>query len=177
MRKRAGLIKAECTERSLALLLLSSTCIKDGFLQCNASLAFCSLTTISPFSYITDPIMLLLRSLIAILPLVAPLVAGAALNKRQGPTLYLFGDSTMATCRYGPVYATESAGWGTTLASWLDISVINDARSGYSARQAHREKIYDAALATAQPGDMVVIQWGRNDGEHKPGLRFGRSIY
>ena len=71
-----------------------------------------------------------------------------------------------ATCRYGPVYSTDTAGWGTPLAAYMTVPVVNDAGSGYSARQAYREKIYDDALARVQPGDIAILQWGRNDGEH-----------
>jgi lysophospholipase L1-like esterase len=107
--------------------------------------------------------------IVAVAALLASLCAlsnASVLSKKREPTLYLFGDSTMATCRYGPVYSTDTAGWGTPLAAYMTIPVVNDAGSGYSARQAYREKIYDDALARVQPGDIAILQWGRNDGEH-----------
>lgn len=69
----------------------------------------------------------------------------------------------MSTCRSGPIYATETSGWGTPFTSFMSIKVANDALSGYSSRQAYREKIYDQSLKLVQPGDFVIIQWGRNE--------------
>lgn len=68
----------------------------------------------------------------------------------------------MATCRTSYL-AAISSGWGTPLTGYLQIPLINQARSGYSARQAAREGIYDEALEKAKQGDFVILQWGRND--------------
>lgn len=85
------------------------------------------------------------------------------INKKNAPKVYLLGDSTMATCRYGPNYSTNTSGWGTPFTSYMSIKVENDAISGYSSREAYRNKMYDKVLESAQPGDFAIIQWGRND--------------
>lgn len=94
-------------------------------------------------------------------------VNALSVNFRQ-PTLYLFGDSTMARCRFipnQPIYTTNTAGWGTPLISYLSLPIINDAIQGYSSRLAFQNNLYNDALKTVQIGDFVIIQWGRNDGK------------
>lgn len=53
------------------------------------------------------------------------------------------------------------------LQSWFSIKVINYAKSGYSARMMHREGYFEKVLDLVQPGDFVVMELGRNDGEWK----------
>lgn len=74
----------------------------------------------------------------------------------------------MAKCRINggaPIYASDTAGWGTPLSSYMSIPVVNAAITGHSARLAYQDRMYDDALNKVQPGDYVLLQWGRNDGE------------
>jgi rhamnogalacturonan acetylesterase len=72
--------------------------------------------------------------------------------------VYLCGDSTMAKGGQGV------EGWGEHLHSFLTIPVENRAIGGRSARSFTNEGRFDAVAAMVAPGDIVVIEFGRNDG-------------
>jgi lysophospholipase L1-like esterase len=76
------------------------------------------------------------------------------------PSLYLVGDSTMK------VGTTGQRGWGDDLARYFDstkINVVNQAIGGRSSRTYQTEGRWAAVLATVQPGDFVIVQFGHND--------------
>lgn len=76
------------------------------------------------------------------------------------PTLYLVGDSTMKVGTPG------QRGWGDELARFFDptkINVVNQAIGGRSSRTYQTEGRWAAVLATLQPGDFVIVQFGHND--------------
>ncbi|RAL01129.1 SGNH hydrolase [Aspergillus ibericus CBS 121593] len=79
-------------------------------------------------------------------------------------TIYLAGDSTMATGGGG----SSTAGWGDYVAQYLStssgITVSNDAVAGRSARSYTREGRFDDIASTLQSGDYVIIEFGHNDG-------------
>ncbi|KAL4866755.1 hypothetical protein BDV12DRAFT_130416 [Aspergillus spectabilis] len=70
-------------------------------------------------------------------------------------TVYLAGDSTMAT---------STSGWGDFIASSLSIPISNKAIGGRSARSFTREGRFQAIADVLQSGDYVVIEFGHNDG-------------
>ncbi|KAF3920843.1 hypothetical protein ABW21_db0201876 [Orbilia brochopaga] len=86
------------------------------------------------------------------------------------PHLHLLGDSSM--CRKGTnngVKGVAYEGWGEFVKDYMLCNVTSHAISGRSTRMYTREGRFDAALAHTQPGDYVVIQFGRNDqGKWKP---------
>jgi lysophospholipase L1-like esterase len=76
------------------------------------------------------------------------------------PTLYLVGDSTMKVGTPG------QRGWGDELARFFDptkINVVNQAIGGRSSRTYQTEGRWAAVLATVQPSDFVIVQFGHND--------------
>ncbi|OBT40162.1 hypothetical protein VE00_08823 [Pseudogymnoascus sp. WSF 3629] len=77
-------------------------------------------------------------------------------------TVYLAGDSTMA--KNGGGSGTGTDGWGQYLADSLSIPVVNNAIGGRSARSFTREGRFDAIINTVVCGDIVVIEFGHNDG-------------
>ncbi|UZJ51086.1 hypothetical protein CBS101457_000406 [Exobasidium rhododendri] len=83
-------------------------------------------------------------------------------NAANTPTVFLIGDSTMSDCRAYPI-DSSTAGWGTKLAGWLTIPVVNMAKSGYSARMMEREGYFEEVLQKAQQGDFLVVELGHND--------------
>jgi lysophospholipase L1-like esterase len=77
------------------------------------------------------------------------------------PTLWVAGDSTAANG--GP----NSTGWGMLLPSFFDttkMNVVNRARGGRSSRTFITEGLWDELMGNVKPGDVVLIQFGHNDG-------------
>jgi rhamnogalacturonan acetylesterase len=72
--------------------------------------------------------------------------------------VHLCGDSTMARGGQG------IEGWGEHLGSLLTIPVQNRAIGGRSVRGFTNEARFDAVIKAIEPGDTVVIEFGRNDG-------------
>jgi lysophospholipase L1-like esterase len=75
------------------------------------------------------------------------------------PTLFIVGDST---ARNG-----ADLGWGDHLAHYFDttkINVANRSRAGRSSRSYMVEGLWAKTLAEIKPGDLVMLQWGHNDG-------------
>jgi rhamnogalacturonan acetylesterase len=75
------------------------------------------------------------------------------------PTLFIVGDST---ARNG-----VDLGWGDHLAHYFDtakINVANRSRAGRSSRSYMVEGLWAKTLAEIKPGDLVMLQWGHNDG-------------
>lgn len=91
---------------------------------------------------------------------------------KQKPTVYLIGDSTVAT---GSA-SGNIQGWGGMLYEYLDtvqVAVRNRAIAGTSSRTYYTQGVHDAkmkangmwqgVLATLQKGDYVIMQFGHND--------------
>ena len=75
--------------------------------------------------------------------------------------IYIAGDSTAANGIAGTI------GWGKHLGSFFDpqkMNVVNLARGGRSSRTFLDEGLWDSLLKKIQPGDIVLIQFGHNDG-------------
>lgn len=78
------------------------------------------------------------------------------------PSLFVAGDSTAAKGK-----GETQQGWGVPFADYFDpakVNVVNRARGGRSARTYLTEGLWDQLLADVKPGDVVLIQFGHNDG-------------
>lgn len=77
-------------------------------------------------------------------------------------TLYLIGDSTMATKIPA---AFPETGWGMPLSTFFDSTVVvdNRARNGRSTRTFLAENRWQPVVETLHQGDYVFIQFGHND--------------
>jgi lysophospholipase L1-like esterase len=78
------------------------------------------------------------------------------------PTLVIAGDSTADK---GP--DAWHRGWAAVLIDYFDadkINVVNRARGGRSFRTFVHEGLWDQLIAEVKPGDVVMIQFGHNDG-------------
>ena len=78
------------------------------------------------------------------------------------PSLVLIGDSTVRSGGQGGAY-----GWGERLAAFFDtqrINVVNNAIGGRSSRTFFTEGRWASVLDQLKPGDMLLIQFGHNDG-------------
>jgi lysophospholipase L1-like esterase len=86
--------------------------------------------------------------------------AEAALNPAL-PTIWIAGDSTAAPG--GP----NSTGWGVPFPSYFDltkVNIANRARGGRSSRTFIAEGAWDRLIEGVKAGDIVLIQFGHNDG-------------
>ncbi len=78
------------------------------------------------------------------------------------PAIFIAGDSTAAKGS-----GETQQGWAVPFASYFDptkVSIMNRARGGRSSRTFLTEGLWDQLLATVKPGDIVLIQFGHNDG-------------
>ncbi|HTV17038.1 MAG TPA: GDSL-type esterase/lipase family protein [Polyangiaceae bacterium] len=83
-----------------------------------------------------------------------------------GPiTLFLAGDSIVQTYADTPS-TTDQAGWGQMLAGFFDadVTVINRAIGGRTARRFIDEGRLDDIVDELEPGDFLLVQFGTNDG-------------
>ncbi|KAK7745811.1 hypothetical protein SLS53_002528 [Cytospora paraplurivora] len=84
-----------------------------------------------------------------------------ALAPRATPTIYLAGDSTMAK---GGAGNGKTNGWGEYLHNYTTVSVVNKAIAGRSARSYYEEGRFTTIEDLVKEGDIVVIEFGHNDG-------------
>jgi lysophospholipase L1-like esterase len=78
------------------------------------------------------------------------------------PTLFLVGDSTVKSGGQN-----GAIGWGERIAPFFDtrkLNVVNAAIGGRSSRTYYTEGRWDKVLAQVKRGDVVIIQFGHNDG-------------
>jgi lysophospholipase L1-like esterase len=96
-----------------------------------------------------------------------PVVDAASVKAEQAanaalPTLHLVGDSTVKSGG-----ASGHIGWGERIAPFFDtgkVNVVNHAISGRSSRTFHTEGRWQKVLDQLKAGDVVLIQFGHNDG-------------
>lgn len=77
------------------------------------------------------------------------------------PTIWLIGDSTVRVNTKGQV------GWGDPFIKLFDagkVNVVNRAIGGRSSRTFHTEGRWVDILGKIKPGDLVLMQFGHNDG-------------
>ena len=89
-----------------------------------------------------------------------PSVRSVAVERFEGPVLYIAGDST-STDQSGEPFG----GWGQMLPRFFrdTIAVANHGESGESARSFIGEKRWGKLMSVAKPGDWLLIQFGHND--------------
>jgi len=125
-----------------------------GALLCGWMLAFSAMAQVQPAQApsATDPGATLRPDL--------PVPANAGL-----PSLILVGDSTV---RNGKGDGAQGQwGWGEPLVTFFDpgkINVVNRAIGGRSSKSYISEGEWDRTLTFIKPGDVVLFQWGTNDG-------------
>ncbi|HVU36660.1 MAG TPA: GDSL-type esterase/lipase family protein [Opitutaceae bacterium] len=96
------------------------------------------------------------------------------------PTIFIAGDSTAAHGR-----GAIQQGWGVPFADYFDpakVNVANRAHGGRSSRTYLTGGDWGHLLAEVKPGDVVLIQFGQNDGgaindEPPPPLRARGSLH
>jgi len=90
--------------------------------------------------------------------------------KKDKPTLYIIGDSTVRNTN------RPQCGWGEMLNEFLDttqISISNQAMAGRSTRTFVKEKRWEKVLSTLKAGDFVIMQFGHNEGSKPDTSRGG----
>jgi len=92
-----------------------------------------------------------------------PVAAQEAPKSERSLTLFMAGDSTMATQRLVP--ATPGRGWGQMLQPYFQdhVRVENLAWSGESSKSFRDKGRWNQLVDHLQPGDFVIIQFGHND--------------
>jgi lysophospholipase L1-like esterase len=81
------------------------------------------------------------------------------------PTLFLIGDSTIRN-GHGDG-ANGQWGWGEPIVDYFDatkINVVNRAVGGLSSRTYYTQGNWEHVKAMLKPGDIVIMQFGHNDG-------------
>lgn len=89
------------------------------------------------------------------------ILAGRVSVAQQIPKLVLIGDSTVNNS------SGDFRGWGNVIGEFFDptkIEVVNKARGGRSSRTFITEGLWDQVKTTLAKGDIVLIQFGHNDG-------------
>ncbi|MBW8771148.1 MAG: rhamnogalacturonan acetylesterase [Gemmatimonadetes bacterium] len=95
------------------------------------------------------------------LPSATTSAAASVLNASR-PSLFIAGNSTAARGA-----GDRQQGWGVPFAAYFDtshVNVVNRARGGRSSRTFITEGLWDRLLADLKPGDVVLIEFGHNDG-------------
>ncbi len=90
-----------------------------------------------------------------------PAAVAVAINPTL-PTVFIAGDSTAAKGA-----GELQQGWGVPFAGYFDpakVNIVNRARGGRSSRTFITEGLWDQLLNDVKPGDIVLIQFGHNDG-------------
>lgn len=93
-------------------------------------------------------------------PETLPSASKAVINP-QLPTLFVIGDLTANN------NANGGLGWADPFVSYFDpmkLNVVNRARGGRSSRTFTTEGLWDKVLNELKAGDLVLIQFGHNDG-------------
>ncbi|HEX2862195.1 MAG TPA: GDSL-type esterase/lipase family protein, partial [Lacunisphaera sp.] len=88
------------------------------------------------------------------------------------PTLFIAGDSTSQN---GSPVAT---GWGKMFAEYFDatkVIIANRSLGGRSSRTYITEGYWDKLVAELKAGDLVLIQFGMNDGAERNSARIARG--
>ena len=90
--------------------------------------------------------------------------------KKDKPTLYIIGDSTVRNTN------RPQCGWAELINEFFDttqISISNQAMAGRSTRTFIKEKRWDKVLSTLKAGDFVIMQFGHNEGSKPDTSRAG----
>jgi lysophospholipase L1-like esterase len=85
-----------------------------------------------------------------------------ALLHPELPSIFIAGDSTAARGA-----GAMQQGWAVPFTNYFDpgkVNVVNCARGGRSSRTFITEALWDNLLSAVRHGDIVLIQFGHNDG-------------
>ena len=90
----------------------------------------------------------------------APHITSISIAPTHVPTLFVFGDSTVADQSRAPYRS-----WGQVLPAMVkpEFAVANYAKPGETLKSFFAGLRLDKALAAMQPGDFALIQFGHND--------------
>jgi rhamnogalacturonan acetylesterase len=100
----------------------------------------------------------------------APTSESEVETRQANPTVHFCGDSTMARSSDG-----QTDGWGQYINKYLTVPVINYAIGGRSARSYWNEGRFQTVANAVRSGDIVVIEFGHNDGGSPNSNDNGRS--
>jgi len=91
--------------------------------------------------------------------------AGAAPAPNGHVTVYIAGDSTVSQYVLDPNDPKAWAGWGQMLQPNFtsQVTVVDDAVGGRTARRFIQEGHLNDILALIKPGDYLLVQFGTND--------------
>ena len=92
------------------------------------------------------------------------IVSSFILYKKDKPTFYIIGDSTVKNG--DGTGENNQMGWGTVITPFFDtttINVQNHAIGGRSSRTFITEGRWERILQTLKKGDYVIMQFGHND--------------
>ncbi|TRX97174.1 hypothetical protein FHL15_001968 [Xylaria flabelliformis] len=109
---------------------------------------------------------------LTVLEAIATPVTPPDLAPRATPTVYLCGDSTMAK---NGANDGDTDGWGQYFGTYTTVSVVNKAIGGRSARSYWNEGRFADVANVVKSGDIVVIEFGHNDGGSPESNDNGRS--
>lgn len=88
-------------------------------------------------------------------------LALGAISAAAAPTVYFCGDSTMAKSGAND---GSTDGWGNYIGQYLTVPIVNRAIGGRSARSYWNEGRFQDVADLVKSGDIVVIEFGHNDG-------------
>jgi DNA sulfur modification protein DndE len=103
--------------------------------------------------------------------LLIPLFA-LAFGKKTMPTVFLAGDSTMASKQLADAPET---GWGMVFPDYFDTTAVkfeNHAVNGRSTKSFRSLGHWDKLIARVKPGDFVLLQFGHNDSKTDDSTRY-----
>ncbi|MFT3991986.1 MAG: rhamnogalacturonan acetylesterase [Luteolibacter sp.] len=86
--------------------------------------------------------------------------------KKNLPTLWLIGDSTVRNGSTGSNAPDGQWGWGAPITAFFNptkINVVNRAFGGTSSRSFYRDAFWNDLKPLIKKGDFVIIQFGAND--------------
>ncbi|KAM0342404.1 hypothetical protein ACHAPU_009591 [Fusarium lateritium] len=88
-------------------------------------------------------------------------LAAGAFQLAAAQTVYFAGDSTMAK---NGANDGVTDGWGNHISKYLKVTSVNKAIGGRSARSYTNEGRFQEIIDVVKAGDIVVIEFGHNDG-------------
>jgi lysophospholipase L1-like esterase len=93
-------------------------------------------------------------------------------------TIYIASDSTASTYT-DTASPNDQAGWGQMLPEVFsnDVTVVNKAAGGRTARWFYLEGGVDSILKVIQPGDYLFVQFGTNDGNETATFTVNGTTY
>ncbi|CAN9092192.1 unnamed protein product [Alternaria alternata] len=90
--------------------------------------------------------------------------------EKRAQTVYLAGDSTMARA------SGVTTGWGVFFPYSVSLPVVNKAIGGRSSRSYTVEGRFDEIVNLVKPNDIVIMEFGHNDGGGLGSGDNGRSV-